>query len=603
MSAQKAFLDYYKDNLHFLRVLSNEFALQFPKIAARLEINEVNCKDPFVERLLEGAAFLCARIEKRLDEGHPRLLESILNQCAPFALLPCVSTAVGLIRNTELAALKGHSLTVGAGSRWRGSTFESATKFTLSVLFDTKAVPLEIGAIDYENRVNANFKAVGSSVLSFDLQTQGRRHLSEVDADNLDVYLNLSDTDASACAELMIEHLNCAVLEYPDGTLVKQKLSCNYSIFESSHLLLEDLVKTNIDLSYLYLYLAYPKFFKFVRIKGLKNLAAGSKVKVHLIFDAAKEALLGKMGAQCMIANALPLINLFSQRISRTPWAWDYEYHLTADRTAPLDFEILKVKSLELIDSYNRTQLTLQPFFTARTAGSGVCTDFFDEHKRKRELNSERSLKSSYQKNETYVTLSGPAVTQLKGASMSIAGMVWCSNADLLLFMRPGTALESADLPSLGNLTLLERPSAPSGSLASQGRADDYRKLSYIALNLTSFLQEDGDLGIMLLQNLILNYSVRELEENRRLSGSILGFESSETTFRLIKQGCVYFERGFAVKITVSESALAGVGHYTFLRMLCAVLSGSAPVNLPLRLEFYSEQSGKIFTWISLKNS
>ncbi len=603
MSAQKGFLDYYKDNLHFLRVLSNEFAGQFPKIASRLEINEVNCKDPFVERLLEGAAFLCARIEKRLDEGHPRFLESILNQCAPFALLPIVSTAIGLIKTSQLSNLKGRSLSVGAGSRWRGSTFESSTKFTLSVLFDTKAVPLQTGAISYENRVNPNLKVKGSSVLSFELKALGGHNFNEIDSENLDLYLNLNDTDASDCAELMMEHLNCAVIECPDGKMAKKNLSCNYSIFESPHLIFEDLVKTNLDLSYLYLYSAYPRFFKFVRLKGLADLCSFNEVKVHLIFDAAKEGLLGKIGSECMMANALPLINLFEHRISRTPRSMDYEYHLSADRTAPLDYEILKVKSLELMDSYNRTQLTLQPFFTACSRSTGACTDFFDEHKRKRALDSERSLKSSYHKRETYVTLSGPNVTQLKGSSMSIAGTAWCSNADLLLFMRQDSVLESADLQALGNLSLLERPSAPSGPMAGQGRADDYRKLSYITLNLTSFLQEDEAGAVALLQKLILNYQVRELEENLRLSGSITGFESSETTFRLIKHGCVYFERGYVVKITVLESAMAGVGRYGFLRVLCAVLAGSAPVNLPLRLEFYSEQSGKIFTWASLKNS
>ena len=58
----KAFLDYYRENLAHLRESSGEFAAEFPKIAARLELTAENCQDPFVERLLEGTAFLAARV-------------------------------------------------------------------------------------------------------------------------------------------------------------------------------------------------------------------------------------------------------------------------------------------------------------------------------------------------------------------------------------------------------------------------------------------------------------------------------------------------------------------------------------------------------------
>ena len=50
------FLEYYRENLAHLRSVSAEFAAEFPKIAARLSLSEFECADPYVERLLEGAA-------------------------------------------------------------------------------------------------------------------------------------------------------------------------------------------------------------------------------------------------------------------------------------------------------------------------------------------------------------------------------------------------------------------------------------------------------------------------------------------------------------------------------------------------------------------
>ena len=51
-------LDYYNRELQYLRELGGEFARQFPKIAGRLGLDAFECADPYVERLLEGFAFL-----------------------------------------------------------------------------------------------------------------------------------------------------------------------------------------------------------------------------------------------------------------------------------------------------------------------------------------------------------------------------------------------------------------------------------------------------------------------------------------------------------------------------------------------------------------
>ena len=67
-------LAHYNRELAHLRETAAEFAREFPKIAGRLaldrEAKEV-CPDPFVERLLEGFAFLAARVQVKLDAEFP----------------------------------------------------------------------------------------------------------------------------------------------------------------------------------------------------------------------------------------------------------------------------------------------------------------------------------------------------------------------------------------------------------------------------------------------------------------------------------------------------------------------------------------------------
>ena len=55
-------LFHYSQEFTYLRYLGAEFANKYPKVAGRLLLEAGKCEDPHVERLLEGFAFLAARI-------------------------------------------------------------------------------------------------------------------------------------------------------------------------------------------------------------------------------------------------------------------------------------------------------------------------------------------------------------------------------------------------------------------------------------------------------------------------------------------------------------------------------------------------------------
>ena len=90
-------LNYYNIELAHLRQTGAEFAQQFPKIAGRLaldrEAKEI-CPDPFVERLMEGFAFLTARVHLKLDAEFPRFTQAMLETIYPHYLCPTPSMAV-----------------------------------------------------------------------------------------------------------------------------------------------------------------------------------------------------------------------------------------------------------------------------------------------------------------------------------------------------------------------------------------------------------------------------------------------------------------------------------------------------------------------------
>ena len=62
-----SFLEYYEEELTHIRALAAEFADMHPAVARNLSLDTVPCPDPYVERLLDGVAFLAARTRLKVD--------------------------------------------------------------------------------------------------------------------------------------------------------------------------------------------------------------------------------------------------------------------------------------------------------------------------------------------------------------------------------------------------------------------------------------------------------------------------------------------------------------------------------------------------------
>ena len=85
---------YYERELTFLREMGAEFAQKYPKIASRLVLEQDKCEDPHVERLLEGFAFLAARVHLKIDDEFPEITEALLNILYPHYMRPIPSMSI-----------------------------------------------------------------------------------------------------------------------------------------------------------------------------------------------------------------------------------------------------------------------------------------------------------------------------------------------------------------------------------------------------------------------------------------------------------------------------------------------------------------------------
>ena len=116
-------LRHYNLELQHLREMGAEFAQQFPKVAARLGMSGIEVADPYVERLLEGFAFLAARVQLKLDAEFPRFTQTLLEIVYPHYLAPTPSMVVVQLKpDSDDPGLVTASRVVP-----RGTTMQSAT--------------------------------------------------------------------------------------------------------------------------------------------------------------------------------------------------------------------------------------------------------------------------------------------------------------------------------------------------------------------------------------------------------------------------------------------------------------------------------------------
>src|SRR5215813_451354 len=91
------FLDLYNRELRLLNEQAREFAAEYPGVAERLGGILEDRVDPLVGGLLEGAAFLAARVQLKLKHEFSEFTNNLLEQLVPHYLAPTPSVMLAKV--------------------------------------------------------------------------------------------------------------------------------------------------------------------------------------------------------------------------------------------------------------------------------------------------------------------------------------------------------------------------------------------------------------------------------------------------------------------------------------------------------------------------
>src|SRR4051794_31634420 len=147
----REFLDLYNRELLFLHEQARDFAQEYPGIAERLGGLVAERMDPMIGGLLEGTAFLAARVQLKLKHEFAEFTTNLLEQIVPHYLAPTPSVMMASVQPVfGDAALRDGKLIESGGyldATYRERDRNVACRYRLTS--DITLWPFELAQADY----------------------------------------------------------------------------------------------------------------------------------------------------------------------------------------------------------------------------------------------------------------------------------------------------------------------------------------------------------------------------------------------------------------------------------------------------------------------
>jgi type VI secretion system protein ImpG len=597
-------LRYYEQELRHLQGMAREFAREYPKVAARLAIDDLEdtCVDPYIERLLEGFAFLAARVQLKLDAEFPRFTQNLLQAVFPHYLAPTPSMCV-----VEFTPDYGDAELAGGYLLPRGSSLRSIlgkgdrTTCDYRTAHDVRLFPIKISEVQYYTRdvgvldLGQSISSVGPvrGALRIRLNATAGLSISKIQMDRLVLNLRgggmipmrLYEQIHGRCKGVVVRSVLPPGARGTRTTDFLPASSVQRVGFEEDEALLPYDSRSFQGYRLLHEYFSFPQRFLFAAVDGVRRAferCPHDQVEIIFLFSEESPELENVVQAEHIGLHATPAINLFPKRADRIFITERFsEFHVLPDRTRPLDFEVYAVTNVTGIGSQAEDQTVFRPFYAARDsdAGGGSTGAYFATNRVPRAL-SEREQRagrrSSYAGSDVYLSLvdssNAPYAQEIRQLSIETL----CTNRDLPLHMPVGRTDSDFTLDvgaPVSATTVVAGPTAPRAShidpKPGQSEGDlSWRLISHLSLNYLSLSdtnQSGGGSspateGAAALRDILRLYGDRGDPVVRNQVDGVRSVKVAPITRRIQTPGPIVFGRGLEVNVAMDVANFEGTG-------------------------------------------
>ena len=612
----RKFLQYYNLELQHLRQTAAEFAQEYPKIASRLALDPEGkevCPDPFVERLLEGFAYLTARVQLKLDAEFPRLTNSLLETVYPEYLSPTPSMAVVRFepdfKNKALAG--GYLIPRGTTIRSMPVGKDAQTRCTYRSAHNLTLWPVQIRDAQYIDRnllsLELPVEDVGAAILmTFDATAE--LTFADIPFEHITLFLRGTDNLPSNIMEHILAQGTAVWVRDPmekqKGWRKLPKGSIRPVGLDRTESLLPETPTTFEGYRLLMEYLAFPQRYLFLRIAGLSpGLVglSGTSLEIAITLDRANPKLAPRINKTVFDMYCSPIINLFEKRTDRIDLSDRFsEFHVVVDRTRPVDFEVFSIKSVTGYGGVSGEEQEFRSFYQTRDAGSASPAYYTID--RKRRLLSDREKKfgrmSAYTGSEVYLSLVDSSSAPYSSNLEQLGVTALCTNRHLPLRISQGDGAAEFAVELNGPVKAVRCVSGPTEPRPSFAIGETaWRLISHLSLNYLSLMDTSEADGASSLRELLQLYLDPEDRSAQRLVDGVLSVRAKPILRRVPSPGVISFARGLEVTVVLDDEAFTGYGIFVFGMVLEQFFSKHVAINSFTETVIKSKQRGEIIRW------
>jgi type VI secretion system protein ImpG len=590
----KDLLDYYNRELTFILAMGGEFADAHPQVAGKLALEAGRCEDPHVERLLQGFAFLTARVHKKIDDEYPEIADALLSVLYPHYQRPIPSMAV-----VQFATPSDPTKVAGGLRVARETELTSPPVSGVSCRFRT-AYPVTLwpvvvdAAVLTPDRVTIAGKPPGAaSLLRLTLRCTAPAGWASLEGfDSLRVFLDGPEPVPTSLYESLFNNLCEVWVQGPivggaTKTVVLARAGELCEVlrpvgFAPQEGVLPYPARSFDGFRLLQEFFAFPAKFLFVDLCRLDRLRGeGFTGAVEFLFflthPPRSEVVIraGNFRLGCA-----PVVNLFP--LAAEPIRLNHlqtRYPIVPKYGEVGAYEVYSVDRVVTVGGYLEPSVEFQPFYAMRHGAEVAPRDAYWFTSRRRSLRKDDAgLEAELAFTDAQFHPRSPAADRSNPTVETITAHVSCTNRDLPTRLPFGG--ESADFvlegeAGVGRVRLLTRPSKP--LRPPLGRSTQWRLISQLGLNHLSLLEtEDGPVAF---GQLLALYDFAGTSVTRKMIDGVIGIASRRVAGRTGNRLGNTLSLGMEVRVTFDEEAFAGSGAFVMACVLERFFGAYVTIN------------------------
>lgn len=619
MIRDRRFLRAYEQELRLVRDLAGEFASEHARIANRFGLDPDRCADPHVEWLLDGFAFLAARVHQKLDGDYAVLTQHLLEMTYPDSLAPTPATGIAVLELAPDASVPEQGCEVPAGTRLQSRILPGEPgRCIFRTAHPVTAWPVEVAEARYLGGPALAASGLGQggtarAGLLLRLRTQRGLPFAGLAMDRLVLHLAGRDRAAHLLYEALVGH--AAGLAGRPGGAEGAPLRLGGRVsrlgFAEEEALLPAAPRGFSGFRLLREYFTLPERFLFVALDGLQPLVrrtAGTELEVLVRLDRYEPALEGAVTRDQFVLSATPVVNLFPRRARPILVEPGEEgFHVVIDRARPMDHEVHSILRVTGLGPELEQGVPFSPFYAvsaAEPAGSG---GYYTLERRPRLIGDRESRQragTAHLGSEVWLELcqaeGGPLDRRIARLEVEVLATnrdmpmrLPLPNGETHFTVEAGGPVAGAHI--LGGLAR-PRPSPAAVEPEGGGIWGDvaWRLIGQLALNHHSLVEGRGAEG---LRDLLELHAAAAEPQVLRQVDALRAVSARRVTGRLPGEGPVTFGRGLEVTLELAEAGFQEGSAFLLGGVLEAFLRRHVALNSFVETVLRTSERGEVMRW------